>query len=63
MDYPNQYGMWKRILNTKMNDIMYNMKNNTDLCYICNSSGEYWDWHNGMLVSVCKKHISIEVSS
>jgi hypothetical protein len=47
-----------------VNDIIYDMnKQKIEKCHLCDNPGEYWDWKNGMLTSVCKFHISLEVSS
>lgn len=37
--------------------------NTSEKCLRCNQPGDYWDWENGILISVCKKHIVVEVSS
>lgn len=36
---------------------------NNEKCSRCNNPGEYWDWDNGMLISLCRQHIRVEVSS
>lgn len=45
------------------NGIIGNMDNKIERCYKCGNPGEYWDWANGILVSACKLHISLEASS
>ena len=57
-------GCGKGCLLSMLNDIIYDMnEKKLEECHICQSPGDYWDWSNGFLVSVCKKHISMEVSS
>lgn len=48
----------------QLNDIIDDMESKKyELCHLCQHPGEYWDWQNGVLVSVCKRHIAVEASS
>lgn len=37
--------------------------NNNEKCVECDNPGEYWDWDNGMLISICKVHMRVSLSS
>ena len=37
--------------------------NDKETCSVCNNPGEYWEWRNGILLSICRKHLKVEASS
>jgi hypothetical protein len=34
-----------------------------EACNFCNSNGEYWEFEDSKIISVCRKHIKMEASS
>ncbi len=54
----------KEFLTRILGGIIDNMSpNKIDKCYLCPNDGTYWEWSNGILMSVCKTHLKLEASS
>jgi hypothetical protein len=42
--------------------INLNEKENKEKCYYCDRSGDYWDYSQYKIISVCRYHLTIDAS-